>query len=129
MPDLQLARYRERAHDEGIALVDEVLEGVDVPNGVAVQRVINAGSPAAVLLSEARPERLLVVGTRGHGALGRMVFGSVSHQCLHHATGPVVVVPERGVGLVGPTALICSTVGLTSLDDPRRRWSCVHWSC
>jgi nucleotide-binding universal stress UspA family protein len=91
--ELQLARYRERAQDEAVAVVDEALEGVEVASGVVVRRVVTGGSPAAVLLSEAGAERLLVVGTRGHGALGRTVFGSVSHQCLHHATGPVVVVP------------------------------------
>jgi nucleotide-binding universal stress UspA family protein len=64
-----------------------------VPRDVAVQRLVKRGSPAAVLLGEAGTDRLLVVGTRGRRALGRMMFGSVSHQCLHDATGPVVVVP------------------------------------
>lgn len=93
MSEPQFERYRERAHDDAVAVVDEALESVEVPSGIAVRRVITGGSPAAVLLSEAGAERLLAVGTRGHGALGRTVFGSVSHQCLHHATGPVVVVP------------------------------------
>ncbi|CAN5897590.1 hypothetical protein BH23ACT10_BH23ACT10_03290 [soil metagenome] len=46
-----------------------------------------------VLLTRAGDSHLLVVGTHGRGALGRLAFGSVSHQCLHHAAGPVVVVP------------------------------------
>jgi nucleotide-binding universal stress UspA family protein len=89
----QLEHMRLAAHDDAVAVVDDVLDDVDVPGKVEMERVITAGSPAGVLLDNAGPDRLLVVGTRGRGALGRVVFGSVSHQCLHHAAGPVVVVP------------------------------------
>jgi nucleotide-binding universal stress UspA family protein len=93
MSELQLERYGQRIHDDAVAVLDEAIEAVEVPGDVAVRRVVKRGSPAAVLLGEADADRLLVVGTRGRGSLGRMVFGSVSHQCLHYATGPVVVVP------------------------------------
>lgn len=93
MTTRQLEQFRQRAHTDAIAVVDEALENVDVPGDVAVQRVITGGSPAAVLLNQTGANDLLVVGTRGHGALGRMVFGSVSHQCLHHAIAPMIVVP------------------------------------
>ena len=36
---------------------------------------------------------LLVVGTREHVGLGRLLVGSVSHYCLRHAACPVVAVP------------------------------------
>jgi nucleotide-binding universal stress UspA family protein len=93
MSEPQLERYRQRMHDDAVAVLDEAVEAVEMPGDVAVRRLVKRGWPAAVLLDEAGADRLLVVGTRGRGALGRMVFGSVSHQCLHHATGPVVVVP------------------------------------
>lgn len=35
---------------------------------------------------------MLVVGTRGRGGFKSLLFGSVAHQCLHHARNPVVVV-------------------------------------
>ncbi len=89
----QRQRALTRARDEADAVVSGMLDEVDVPDGIQIERVVERGSPADVLLTHAGPEHLLVVGTRGHGALGRLVFGSVSHQCLHHATGPVVVVP------------------------------------
>lgn len=93
MTTRQLEQVRHRAHADAIAIVDEALENVDVPGDVAVQRVVEGGSPAAVLLNQTVANDLLVVGTRGHGALGRMVLGSVGHQCLHHAIAPVIVVP------------------------------------
>lgn len=60
-----------------------------------VQKVIH-GSPAKVLLQEAANADLLVVGSRAHGAVAEALLGSVSHQCVQHASCPVVVVREQG---------------------------------
>ncbi|WP_205328581.1 universal stress protein [Glycomyces sp. YM15] len=57
------------------------------------QRVIE-GHPAAVLLKQAEGADLLVVGSRGHGGFVGALLGSVSSHCVHHATCPVVVVPD-----------------------------------
>lgn len=89
----QLEDLRTTAHDQAVDLIDRILAETDASAAVAVDRVITPGPPAGVLLDAAGADRLLVVGTHGRGALGRVLIGSVSHQCLHHATGPVVVVP------------------------------------
>ena len=60
--------------------------------GVAVQRRVLRGHPAAVLLEQAKGADLLVVGSHGHGGFVGALVGSVSQQCVHHATCPVVVV-------------------------------------
>lgn len=87
-----LDRARARALDEATRLVDSVLAQVEVPGDVTLERIIELGVPAGVLLEHAN-DLLLVVGTRGHGTFRRAVFGSVSQQVLHHAEGPVVVIP------------------------------------
>ena len=56
-----------------------------------------AGDPAEQLRQLAEQERaaMVVVGTRGRGALGSGLLGSVSHSLACSGTTPVVVCPER----------------------------------
>ena len=70
-----------------VAVVGELDHPVEVPVRVT------QGHPAQVLLDAATGARLLVVGTRGHGGFAGLLLGSVSQQCVQHATCPVVVVP------------------------------------
>ncbi len=67
----------------------------EVPGADAVPcRTLAVHGPAAqVLVEAARDAVLLVVGSRGHGALSRAVLGSVSSSVLHHSSGTVAVVP------------------------------------
>lgn len=53
------------------------------------------GSPAEVLIEASATSELLVVGTRGRGGFTGMLVGSTSQGVLHHARGPVLVVPDR----------------------------------
>jgi nucleotide-binding universal stress UspA family protein len=57
-----------------------------------VSPIVVPGSAGRALVDTATGADLLVVGARGRGAL-RGLLGSVSHQCVHHAACPVVVVP------------------------------------
>jgi len=45
-------------------------------------------------LAQQQQAAALVVGARGHSGLSRFVLGSVSSGLLHHATRPVLVVPD-----------------------------------
>lgn len=66
---------------------------VEQPSGVEIDKTLAAGSGAGLLLDRAGADGLLVVGTRGRTLVGQMLVGLVTHQSLHHTTGPVVVVP------------------------------------
>ena len=57
-----------------------------------------SGEPGPVLVAESVGAALLVVGTREHAGIGRLLSGSVSHYCLSHAECPVVAVPARDHG-------------------------------
>ncbi|WP_128429450.1 universal stress protein [Streptomyces cyaneus] len=60
---------------------------------VEVEIIAEAGRPAQVLLDASKDASLLVVGTRGSSAWGRLTLGSTSTEVVHHAHLPVVVVP------------------------------------
>ena len=51
------------------------------------------GEVGPMLVRQAEHAGLLVVGTREHVGLGRLLAGSVSHYCLSHSPCPVVAVP------------------------------------
>ncbi|CAH0248194.1 MULTISPECIES: universal stress protein [unclassified Arthrobacter] len=53
------------------------------------------GSPVDILVDASRHVELVVVGTRGRGGFAGMLLGSTSDGVLHHAKGPIMVVPDR----------------------------------
>lgn len=59
---------------------------------VRVHRRVVYSPPAKALLDAAPGADLLVVGARGGGGFRGLLLGSVSEQCLHHATGPLAIV-------------------------------------
>jgi nucleotide-binding universal stress UspA family protein len=60
---------------------------------VEVETRVEKGRPSQVLLDASEDACLLVVGSRGSGAWGRLTLGSTSTEVVHHAHLPVVVVP------------------------------------
>jgi nucleotide-binding universal stress UspA family protein len=65
--------------------------------GVSCESEILEGDAAEMLLEVARirSAELIVIGTRGLGAIAGKLLGSVSHEIVAGADRPVVVVPER----------------------------------
>jgi nucleotide-binding universal stress UspA family protein len=53
------------------------------------------GHVGKVLLEQSRNARMLVIGTREHVGMDRVVRGSVSHYCIDNAHCPVVAVPPH----------------------------------
>ncbi|MEV4729962.1 universal stress protein [Saccharopolyspora sp. NPDC049426] len=62
------------------------------PDVVAHQELITTEGPTDALLTAAVDADLLVVGTRGRGALRSTLLGSVSHAVVHYAACPVAVI-------------------------------------
>jgi nucleotide-binding universal stress UspA family protein len=64
-----------------------------VPDGIPVAGLTAVGHPGTELLrrAEAANHDLIVMGSRGFGAVRSAVLGSVSHFVLNHGTVPVLI--------------------------------------
>lgn len=76
----------EQVADRAVARAREAHPELDV------RRVVVEGYPAQALAEAAEDAALIVVGSRGRGALAGLVLGSVSHGVAHAASCPVMVV-------------------------------------
>lgn len=63
-------------------------------DGLTIERRVEQGPAAAVLIDESQDADLLIVGSRGHGGFAQLLLGSVSQQCAQHAFCPVVIVRD-----------------------------------
>jgi nucleotide-binding universal stress UspA family protein len=102
-PVLDLEHYEEEA---GRLLKGQTELAAGVGARVAEAHLTMAPPVDAILdLSEEIGADLVVVGSQGHGPIGRLLVGSVSEGVVHHATRPVLVLrgeqgswpPERVV--------------------------------
>ena len=67
-----------------------------VPEGIPVSGRTAAGDPGIELVQRAAAANhdLIVMGSRGRGAVRSAVLGSVSHFVLNHTTVPVLIVHD-----------------------------------
>jgi nucleotide-binding universal stress UspA family protein len=73
--------------------VTAVFDSVHPESGWRLQ--FFSGEPGPVLVAESSSAALLVVGTKEHAGVTRLISGSVSHYCLSHAPCPIVAVPAE----------------------------------
>lgn len=90
----------EAAAQAELAAVVEQTLGAERRGSIELRTVCDL--PAKALLdAAAEPDvGLLVVGSRGHGALRSRLLGSVSRQCVHHAPVPVAIVRRETPGAI-----------------------------
>ncbi|WP_157157469.1 universal stress protein [Diaminobutyricimonas sp. LJ205] len=62
--------------------------------GVELRPVVLNANPAHALTAEAENAAMVVVGSHGRGAFGRLLLGSVSHGVLAHMVAPTVIVRQ-----------------------------------
>jgi nucleotide-binding universal stress UspA family protein len=65
-----------------------------VPDGVSVSRVLSTDPVRPALIHQIKDgaHDLVIMGSRGRGAVRSVLLGSVSHYVLHHSPAPVLIV-------------------------------------
>jgi nucleotide-binding universal stress UspA family protein len=91
MPDPKLLR---EAAERSLAAACE-----RVPDQIRASGLVLDGNGGGALARQANREGLdlLLVGSRGHGAVGRLLLGSVSDALMRAASCPVLVVPRSAL--------------------------------
>ncbi len=87
-----VARHRGRVRSE---LQEYLAEDLAAHPDVEVDYRIDVGSPPTALLDASNRATLVVVGTRGRGALTGLLLGSTSRRTAESAHCPVAIIPNR----------------------------------
>jgi nucleotide-binding universal stress UspA family protein len=92
--DSSIVSVYPQLENEGKRAVEEVQkEGADM--GVKVTPVVAEGSPTRKIVEMAADFDLVVMGTLGRSALGKLFIGSVAERVTRYAPCPVLVVRAR----------------------------------
>lgn len=94
--DLGAAPNAAEALSRAQAIQDKAVDSAiaSVENTTDVERLLPRGVPSEALCHAAVDAELLVLGSHGHGQVHDKIVGSTSQRVIHHATCPVVVLPD-----------------------------------
>jgi nucleotide-binding universal stress UspA family protein len=87
--DRAMARHVAAGHEVANEAA-QVLQEADLE--VIVEVLEGPPADAILRVADVRQCDLIVMGSRGHGALASLLLGSVSHRVLAHAQVPVMIV-------------------------------------
>lgn len=118
LPSSRFGAYirRELSREAG-QLLDEQVEKIEAAGGAVSGKHLKEGPKADEILDLAGQlgADLIVIGTRGQGAVGRLLLGSVAEGIVYHARCPILVV--RGGDPAWPPARV--VVGDDGSEDAR----------
>lgn len=85
-------RVLEDIQEAGRSIIDEALK--QLPPGVTAKGFLEIGSPKDTVIAFCAENGydLIVMGSRGLGAIEQLVLGSVSSYVLYHSSCPVMVI-------------------------------------
>jgi nucleotide-binding universal stress UspA family protein len=119
------AKWRERADKTLEALLQTELGG---RSDVEVTPRAEEGPAARTLLDAAGEADMLVVGSRGLGGFVGLVLGSVSLQCVQHASCPVVVVRHEHLPADAPPKEKATERIVVGVDGSETARTALRWA-
>ncbi len=105
----------EQMHRAATEALETALGELDP--GLLERAVVREGSTSTVLLEEAETASLLVVGSRGHGALVSALLHSVGASCAAHTPVPMVVIPDASDHEPGGERILVGIDGSENADE------------
>jgi nucleotide-binding universal stress UspA family protein len=120
-PAIDSEHYKEEA---GRLLIEQTELVADAGGTVREAHLVMDSPVDAILdLGEEIGADLIVVGSRGHGPIGRLILGSVSEGVVHHATRPVLVL-RGGEGTWPPEQVVIGDDG----SEAAKKAGAMAWS-
>ena len=112
------AFVRGELRRQGRETLDEEVKRIQEKGGTVTRSHLREGRTfeEAIRVSEENAADLLIVGSRGHSGLRRMLLGSNSEDIVHHAHRPVLVV-RSGENVWPPTRVVA---GYDFSEDARK---------
>jgi len=114
--------------DNARHVIDQARKGlsaaVDQPRLPDVRTEVLYSHPVDALVDASNQARMIVVGSHGRGALGRLVMGSVSRGVVEHAHCPVAVIHADQASLpVDPEAPVLVGVDGSPASEAATAWA------
>jgi nucleotide-binding universal stress UspA family protein len=99
--------FTQWQEDEGRKVLADALRTVEDSTKhlgpVEVSSELMIGPPVPILVDLSKDAAMVVVGSRGRGAVARRLLGSVSTGLVHHAHCPVAVIPDQDPSMPRPS--------------------------
>ena len=104
----------EELYEEGRRLLARAKEGL--PHGIRAEAILIEGNPGSEIVHAAANWHadLVVMGTHGRGALGRLMMGSVAEYVFRHAPCPVLTVRQS------PASLADDQLAMEAIEEASR---------
>jgi nucleotide-binding universal stress UspA family protein len=101
------AQMDERTADDLRVVVASELGDAASPVTVEALR----GPAASAILKAVGPDSVLVLGSRGRGGFAGLLLGSVSRECIEHASCPVVIARDDELPTEGDSVILVGKDG------------------
>lgn len=83
-----ITSYMEKKGDEVLSRIQEKADEM----GVEIERSVQEGHPAEIIIDESDNHDMIVIGTHGRSGLSRLLVGSTTERVVRHSSCPVMVI-------------------------------------
>nr|WP_090343081.1 universal stress protein [Mycolicibacterium malmesburyense]CRL73848.1 universal stress protein UspA-like protein [Mycolicibacterium malmesburyense] len=104
--------HLQKKGSESLSAAAETAEKAADSDDIVITTELLTGGVVPTLIDLSKEARMIVVGCRGLGSIGRRLLGSVSWGLLHHAKCPVAVIHDEDPLMPGPVSEAPVVVGI-----------------